>query len=156
MLYLRLRARLWLPGSTSGPPARDPAGWVEKGAALPRAADGRRVRGLTRAPAERWEFIDGPPRLIAPASIKHTIIKDNVGLAVRQGAAELGWTGLADGPQILTGEISAIPDVVVACSALDLATPVIAERVAPWRRATACVVGPDRLEMGPAKAARDR
>ena len=28
---------------------------------------------------ERWEFIDGQPRLMAPASMKHTIIKSNVG-----------------------------------------------------------------------------
>jgi Uma2 family endonuclease len=34
-----------------------------------------------------------------------------------------------DGPQILTDEISAIPDVVVTCSAIDLATPVVAEPV---------------------------
>ena len=26
---------------------------------------------------ERWEFIDGHPRLMAPASMKHTIIKAN-------------------------------------------------------------------------------
>jgi hypothetical protein len=60
-----------------------------------------------------------------------------------------------DEPQILTDELSAILDVVATCSALDLATG-IAGRAAPWRRATACVVGPDRLEMGPASAARDR
>jgi Uma2 family endonuclease len=32
-----------------------------------------------------------------------------------------------DGPQILTGEISAIPDVVVSCAPIDHSTPVIAE-----------------------------
>jgi Uma2 family endonuclease len=32
-----------------------------------------------------------------------------------------------DGPQILTGEISAIPDVVVSCGPIDHSTPVIAE-----------------------------
>ena len=36
---------------------------------------------------------------------------------------------LVDGPQILTEEISAIPDVVVTCSPIDHATPVIAAPV---------------------------
>jgi Uma2 family endonuclease len=36
---------------------------------------------------------------------------------------------LVDGPQILTDEISAIPDFVVTCSAIDLSTPVIAQPV---------------------------
>jgi Uma2 family endonuclease len=78
---------------------------------------------------ERWEFIDGQPRLMAPASMKHTIIKNNVGFALRQAVAELGCIALVDGPQILTDEISAIPVIVVTCSAIDLSTPVIAEPV---------------------------
>jgi Uma2 family endonuclease len=78
---------------------------------------------------ERWEFIDGQPRLMAPASMKHAIIKNNVGFALRPAVAELGCTALIDGPQVLTDEISAIPDVVVTCSAIDLSTPGIAEPV---------------------------
>jgi Uma2 family endonuclease len=76
---------------------------------------------------ERWEFIDGWPRLMAPASMTHTIIKNNAGFALRQALAELGCIALVDGPQIVTDEISAIPDVVVTCALLDLATPVVAE-----------------------------
>jgi hypothetical protein len=38
---------------------------------------------------ERREFGEGQPRLIAPASIKHTIIKNHVGFALRQAVAEL-------------------------------------------------------------------
>jgi hypothetical protein len=49
-----------------------------------------------------------------------------------QAVAELGCTTLVDGPQILTDELSAILDVLVTCSALDLATSAIAERAAPW------------------------
>ena len=78
---------------------------------------------------ERWEFVGGQPRLMAPASMKHSIIKNNVGFALRQALAGTPCTGLIDGPQIVTDEISAIPDVVVTCSAIDLSTPVIAEPV---------------------------
>ena len=72
---------------------------------------------------ERWEFIRGEPRLMAPASLKHSIIKRNVAFALQAALAPRGCEALVDGPQILTDEISAIPDVVV------LTTPVIAAPV---------------------------
>jgi Uma2 family endonuclease len=78
---------------------------------------------------ERWEFIDGQPRLMAPASMKHSIIKSNIFAALHRALAGSPCTALVDGPQILTDEISAIPDIVVTCSAIDLSTPVIAEPV---------------------------
>ena len=65
---------------------------------------------------ERWEFVDGRPRLMAPASMTHTIIKANVFRALDRALAERGCTVLIDGAQILTDEISAIPDVVVTCA----------------------------------------
>jgi Uma2 family endonuclease len=40
--------------------------------------------------------------------------------------AARGCTVMVDGAQILTEEISAIPDVVVTCSPIDHSTPVIA------------------------------
>jgi Uma2 family endonuclease len=76
---------------------------------------------------ERWEFVAGWPRLMAPGSMKHTIIKTNVGFALREALGEHGCTVLVDGAQVLTDEISAIPDVLVTCAPLDLTTPVIAE-----------------------------
>jgi Uma2 family endonuclease len=78
---------------------------------------------------ERWEFIRGQPRLTVPVSIRHSIIKRNVTIALQAALASRGCEALVDGPQILTDEISAIPDVVVTCTPLDLTTPVIAEPV---------------------------
>jgi Putative restriction endonuclease len=78
---------------------------------------------------ERWEYIDGQPRLMVPASMKHWIIKANTFGTLRGALARAPCTALVDGPQILTDEISAIPDVVVTCTAIDLSTPVIAEPV---------------------------
>jgi Uma2 family endonuclease len=75
---------------------------------------------------ERWEFVAGRPRLMAPASMRHSIIKNNIGFALRQALGDRGCTALVDGPQIVTPDISAIPDVVVTCAPLDLTTPVIA------------------------------
>ena len=68
---------------------------------------------------ERWELIRGQPRMTAPASVTHTIIKTNVGAELRTALAERGCTVMVDGAQILSAEISAIPDVVVTCSPID-------------------------------------
>jgi Uma2 family endonuclease len=76
---------------------------------------------------ERWEFVDGRPRLMAPASMTHSIIKRNVLRALDRALADSGCEVLVDGPQILTDEISAIPDVVVTCAPIDLSTPAVAE-----------------------------
>jgi Uma2 family endonuclease len=76
---------------------------------------------------ERWEFVDGRARLMAPGSMKHTIIKANVFRSLDRALAERGCTVLIDGAQILTDETSAIPDVVVTCAPLDLSAPVVAE-----------------------------
>jgi Uma2 family endonuclease len=75
---------------------------------------------------ERWEFVDGEPRMMAPGSMNHTIIKGNAYRAFGSALADRGCTALVDGAQILTDEISAIPDVVVTCTPIDHATPVIA------------------------------
>jgi Uma2 family endonuclease len=76
---------------------------------------------------ERWEFVDGRPRLMAPASMTHSILKRNVFRALDHALAGSGCEVLVDGPQILADEISAIPDVVVTCAPVDLSTPAVAE-----------------------------
>ncbi len=75
---------------------------------------------------ERWEFVDGVPRMMAPGSMNHSIIKRNVTVALHAALAPRGCEVLVDGPQILTDEISAIPDVVVTCAPIVHSTPVIA------------------------------
>ena len=66
---------------------------------------------------------------MASASIRHSIIKRNVTIALHAALPPRGCEALVDGPQILTDEISAIPDVAVTCAPLDLTSPVIAEPV---------------------------
>jgi Uma2 family endonuclease len=87
---------------------------------------------------ERWEFIWGQPRLMAPGSLTHTVIKGNIFSALREALEGRDFLVLVDGAQIVTDEISAIPDLIVTCSALDLSTRVIAEPtiivevMSPW------------------------
>ncbi len=81
-----------------------------------------------RQPA-RWEFQWGRVSLMAPASMNHSIIKQNLFAILRTALAGTPCRAYVDGPQIRTDEISAIPDVVVTCSPIDLSTPVIAEPV---------------------------
>ena len=47
--------------------------------------------------------------------------------ALDRALAERGCDRSGRRPQILTDEISAIPDVVVTCAPIDLSTPVVAE-----------------------------
>jgi len=78
---------------------------------------------------ERWEFIRGEPRMMAPATMPHSIIKRNVLRALDSSLEGSACQALVDVAQILTDEISAIPDVVVTCAPIDHSTSVIAEPV---------------------------
>ena len=75
---------------------------------------------------DRWEFVNGQPSPMAPASMRHSVIKRNVFRLLDRALASSACEVLVDGPQIRTEDISAIPDVVVTCAPLDLTSPVIA------------------------------
>ena len=79
------------------------------------------------AQVERWEFIAGSPVMMAPASLRHTIIKGNVFAALRAKLAGSPCRAFVDGAQVWGRRLSAITDVVVACASIDLASPTIAE-----------------------------
>jgi Uma2 family endonuclease len=73
--------------------------------------------------SEVWEFIHGVPKLMAPGSKTHTLIKSNVHVALAQALRGTGCRALVDGAIVEVEGSSLIPDVVVTCSELDFATP---------------------------------
>jgi Uma2 family endonuclease len=72
---------------------------------------------------EVWEFIDGVPKLMAPGSMAHTLIKSNLHAALAQAVQGTGCRALVDGAIIEVEGSLLIPDVVVTCSELDFTTP---------------------------------
>ena len=78
---------------------------------------------------EVWEFLDGTPRLMAPGSKAHTLIKSNIGGAFREALRGKGCSVLVNGAIVEVGGSSLIPDVVVTCAPLDFTTPRVDEPV---------------------------
>jgi Uma2 family endonuclease len=76
-----------------------------------------------------WEFIDGAPKLMAPGSKAHTLIKSNVGSVLRERLRGTGCSVLIDGAIVEVHGSSLIPDVVVTCAPLDFSTPRVDEPV---------------------------
>jgi Uma2 family endonuclease len=70
-----------------------------------------------------WEFILGVPKLMAPGSMAHTLIKTNAGRVLGNALDQTGCRALVDGAIIEVEGSSLIPDVVVTCSDLDFTTP---------------------------------
>ena len=70
-----------------------------------------------------WEFIDGVPKLMAPGSMAHTLIKSNAHAALARAVQGTGCRALVDGAIIEVEGSSLIPDVVVTCRELDFTTP---------------------------------
>lgn len=76
---------------------------------------------------ERWEFIAGVPVMMAPASLAHTIIKSNIGRHLGNKLAGSPCRVFVEGGQVKSHQLSAIPDVVVACGPVDLASSTVEE-----------------------------
>jgi Uma2 family endonuclease len=85
-----------------------------------------------------WEFLHGVPKLMAPGSMAHTLIKSNAGRLLGNALAQTGCRALVDGAIVEVEGSSLIPDVVVTCGELDFATPrvddpiIIVEVLSPW------------------------
>jgi Uma2 family endonuclease len=70
-----------------------------------------------------WEFIHGVPKLMAPGSMAHTLIKSNAGRLLGNALEGTGCRALVDGAIVEVEDSSLIPDVVVTCRELDFTTP---------------------------------
>lgn len=68
---------------------------------------------------ERWELLDGQPLMMAPATIRHRLIKSNAARHLGNGMANGACLVLVDGPAVKSRGLSAIPDIVVARSPVD-------------------------------------
>ena len=66
-----------------------------------------------------WEFIDGVPKLMAPGSLAHTLLKSNAGRVLGNALDRTGCRALVDGAIVEIEGSSLIPDVLVACRGLD-------------------------------------
>jgi Uma2 family endonuclease len=74
-----------------------------------------------------WEFIDGVPKLMAPGSKAHTVIKSNLGRVLGNALDQTGSRVLVDGAIVEVRGSSLIPDLVVTYAPLDFSTPCVAE-----------------------------
>jgi Uma2 family endonuclease len=72
---------------------------------------------------EVWEFIDGVPKLMAPGSKAHTLIKSNAGRLLGNALDQTGCHAFVDGAIVEVHGSSLIPDIVVTCAPLDFSTP---------------------------------
>lgn len=85
-----------------------------------------------------WEFVEGVPRLMAPGSKAHTLIKTNIGRALGNALDSTSCRALVDGAIVEVDDSSLIPDVVVTCAPLDFSTPrvdeplIVVEIASPW------------------------
>lgn len=78
---------------------------------------------------EVWEFIHGVPKLMAPGSKAHTVIKSNAHAAFALALQGTPCRALVDGAIVEVDGSSLIPNVVVTCAPLDFTTPRVAEPI---------------------------
>jgi Uma2 family endonuclease len=70
-----------------------------------------------------WEFIYGVPKLMAPGSKAHTVLKSRIARQLGLSLASASCEVLVDGAVVEVQGSSLIPDVVVTCDPLDFASP---------------------------------
>jgi Uma2 family endonuclease len=78
---------------------------------------------------ERWEFIHGVPKLMAPASLRHTVLKTELGRILGNRLAGKPCRVFVDGAEVRSNNLSAIPDLLIACGRIDLTTSVVRDPV---------------------------
>ena len=78
---------------------------------------------------ERWEYVGGVPRLMAPASMNHGLIKKNITTAFDVALGDGPCVALPDGVQVEAEDLVAQPDAVITCAPVDHATPVVREPI---------------------------
>ena len=76
---------------------------------------------------ELWEFIYGVPKMMAPVSKAHTVIKGNACAALKEALRGTGCRALVEGATVEVQGSSLIPDIVVTCAPLDFSTPRVDE-----------------------------
>ncbi len=76
---------------------------------------------------EVWEFIDGVPKLMAPGSKAHTVIKGNAYALLKEALRGTDCRALVEGATVEVHGSSLIPDIVVTCAPLDFSTPRVDE-----------------------------
>jgi Uma2 family endonuclease len=76
---------------------------------------------------EVWEFIYGVPKMMAPGSKAHTLIKGNAYATLARALNGSGCHALVDGAIVEVRGSSLIPDIVVTCVPLDFSTPRVDE-----------------------------
>jgi Uma2 family endonuclease len=81
---------------------------------------------------DRWEFIFGTLVMMAQESLRHTLIKTNIARHLGNKLAGSTCRVFADGAEVKNRDLqlSAVPDVVVACGPLDLSSPEVREPTA--------------------------
>lgn len=96
---------------------------------LPRTLD--EFRAWNERQPERYEFIAGVVRAMAPGSNRHSVIKSNIGIAFGMALADKPCRSIIDGPAVesTTQRTHAIPDVLVTCESFDEERGVIDEPV---------------------------
>jgi len=73
-----------------------------------------------RQQPERYEFVDGVIRMMTGGTNRHSMIKLNIGAALRSALRGRNCQAWADGPKVVTPVSGTYPDAVVTCGPVDM------------------------------------